>query len=93
MCIRLFADDTILYIIVDNLQQTANLLNADLAKIHLLGSKWQFHAYFKSTKSEFMILSQNTKKLLHPSLNMDQQSINEVTSQKRLGLIFSTDCS
>ena len=33
--IGLFADDTSLYIIVDNPQQAANLLNADLAKIHL----------------------------------------------------------
>ena len=33
--IRLFADDTSLYIIVDNPQQAANLLNADLVIIHL----------------------------------------------------------
>ena len=31
--IRLFADETSLYISVDNPQQTANLLNADLAKL------------------------------------------------------------
>ena len=33
--IRLFEDDTSLYIIVDRPQQAANSLNADLAKIHL----------------------------------------------------------
>ena len=35
--IILFADDTSLYIIVDNHQRTANLLNADPATIHLIG--------------------------------------------------------
>ena len=38
--IRLFADDTSFYIIVDNSQQAANLLNADLAKIRLWASRW-----------------------------------------------------
>ena len=33
-CIRLFADDTSLYIIVDNPISAADELNADLAKIH-----------------------------------------------------------
>ena len=39
-CIRLFADDTSLYIIVDNPLQAADTLNADLAKIHSWASKW-----------------------------------------------------
>ena len=33
-CIRLFADDTSVYIIVDNPISAADDLNADLAKIH-----------------------------------------------------------
>ena len=33
-CIRLFTDDTSLYIIVDNPISAADELNADLAKIH-----------------------------------------------------------
>ena len=87
--IRLFADDTPLYIIVDNPQQAANLLNADLAKIHLCASRWLVS--FNPSKSEAMTLSRKHNKLLHPPLNMAQLNINEVTSHKHLGLIFSDD--
>ena len=39
-CIRLFADDTSLYIIVDNPISAADELNADLAKIHSWAVRW-----------------------------------------------------
>ena len=89
--IRLFADDTSLYIIVDNPQQAANLLNADLAKIHLWASRWLVS--FNPSKSESMTLSRKQNKPLHPPLNMAQLNINEVTSHKHLGLILSDDGS
>ena len=89
--IRLFTDDTSLYIIVDNPQQAANLLNADLAKIHLSASRWLVS--FNPSKSESMTLSRKHNKPLHPPLNMAQLNINEVTSHKHLGLIFSDDGS
>ena len=89
--IGLFADDTSLYIIVDNPQQAANLLNADLAKIHLWASRWLVS--FNPSKSESMTLSRKQNKPLHPPLNMAQLNINEVTSHKHLGLIFSDDGS
>ena len=89
--IRLFADDTSLYIIVDNPQHAANLLNADLAKIHVWASRWLVS--FNPSKSESMTLSRKQNKHLHPPLNMAQLNINEVTSHKHLGLIFSDDGS
>ena len=89
--IRLFADDTPLYIIVDNPQQAANLLNADLAIIHLWTSKWL--VYFNLSKPESMTFSRKQNKPLHPPLNMAQLNINKVTSHKHLGLIFSDDGS
>ena len=39
-CIRFFADDTSLYIIVDNPISAADELNADLAKIHAWAVRW-----------------------------------------------------
>ena len=89
--IRLFADDTSLYIIVDNPHQAANLLNADLAKIHLWASRWLVS--FNPSKSESLTLSRKQDKPLHPPLNMAQLNINESTSHKHLGLIFSDDGS
>ena len=79
-CIRLFADDTSLYIIDDNPIQAAETLNTDLAKIHAWASKWL--VTFNPSKSESIILSRKTNKPLHPPLIMDQQVINEVTSHK-----------
>ena len=89
--IRLFADDTSLYIIVDNPQEAANLLNANPAKIHLWASRWLVS--FNPSKSESMTFSHKQSKPLHPPLNMAQLYINKVTSHKHLGLIFSDDGS
>ena len=54
-CIKLFADDTSLYIIVDNPISAADELNADLAKIHAWAVRWRVS--FNPAKSESMILS------------------------------------
>ena len=51
--IRLFADDTSLYIIVENPLLAANTLNADLTKLHNWASKWL--VTFNPSKSESII--------------------------------------
>ena len=89
--IRLFADDTSLYIIVNDPQQAANILNADLAKLHAWSSKWL--VTFNPSKSESIIFTRKRIKPVHPPLHMNQQAINEVTSHKHLGLVFSNDCT
>ena len=48
---------------------------------------------FNPSKSESMTLSRKQNKPLQPPLNMAQLNINEVTSHKHLGLIFSDDGS
>ena len=84
--IRLFADDTSLYIIVDNPQQTANLLNADLGKIHVWTSRRLVS--FNPSKFDSLTFSRKQNKPLHPPLNVAQLNISEVTSHKDLGPIF-----
>ena len=90
-CIRLFADDTSLYIIVDNPLQAAERLNEDLDKIHLWAAKWLVS--FNPAKSESILFSRKLNRPFHPHLIMNQQVINEETSHKHLGLIFSSDCN
>ena len=90
-CIRLFADDTSLYIIVDNPLQAAERLNEDLDKIHLWAAKWLVS--FNPAKSESILFSRKLNRPFHPPLIMNQQVINEETSHKHLGLIFSSDCN
>ena len=89
--IRLFADDTSLYIIVDNPFQAAEQLNSDLQKIHRWAAKWL--VTFNPGKSESMLLSRKHNKPFHPPVLMDQSQITEVKSHKHLGVIFSNDCT
>ena len=89
--IRLFADDTSLYIIVDNPFQAAEQLNLDLQKIHRWAAKWL--VTFNPGKSESILLSRKHNKPFHPPVLMDQSQITEVESHKHLGVIFSNDCT
>ena len=56
--IRLLADDTSLYIIVDDPIQAAEQLNLDLAKIHRWADKWL--VTFNPVKSESILLGNIT---------------------------------
>ena len=87
--IRLFADDTSLYIIVDDPIQAAEQLNLDLAKIHHWADKWL--VTFNPGKSESILLSRKHNKPYHPPVLLNQTQIAEVNSHKHLGIIFSND--
>ena len=77
--IRLFADDTSLYIIVDNLVEASNQLNSDLLKIHLWATKWLVK--FNPAKSESVIFSRKQNKPYRPPVVLNQKQVTEVTSQ------------
>jgi hypothetical protein len=53
--IKLFADDTSLYLIIDNPQTTADILNRDLDKIHTWSTNWLVS--FSPQKTETMTIS------------------------------------
>ena len=83
-CIRLFADDTSLYVIVDIPINAARILNADLETIHLWAEKWL-------VKSESLLVSRKTNRNVHPPLIMNTEYINEVQHHKHLGIFLSND--
>ena len=89
--IRLFADDTSLYIIVDNPVDAATELNSDLLKIHYWATKWL--VTFNPAKSESIVFSRKLNKPYHPPLVMNQKQIEEVNSHKHLGVVLSDDCT
>ena len=89
--IRLFADDTSLYIIVDNPQTSAETLNADLEKVSAWAKTWLVS--FNPLKTESLIITREIHKTIHPPILMQNQQIQEVTSHKHLGLYISNDCS
>ena len=89
--IRLFADDTSLYIIVDNPDHAAQLLNADLEKITNWAETWLVK--FNPDKTESLLISRKTSGPIHPPVFMLNQEVNEVDKHKHLGIVLSGDCS
>ena len=85
--IRLFADETSLYIIVENPIQAATILNSDLSKIYTWASNWP--VTFNPSKIESLLFSRKLFKPLHLTLYMNQQDIIAVETHKHLGLTFT----
>ena len=88
-CIRLVADDTSLYIIVDDPVASAERLNVDLIKILQWAETWL--VTFNPNKTESLIISRKINKPLHPSLYMNDQQVLEVDCHKHLGLYLSNN--
>ena len=89
--IRLFADDTNLFIIVHDPVTAAGCINADLGRISNWASTWL--VTFNPSKTEILLISRKLNKSLHPPLFMQNHQISEVDSHKHLGLYFSNDCT
>ena len=89
--IRFFADDTSLYIIVDDPLDTAQLLNFDISKVHTWAKKWL--VTFNPSKSESLLFSRKLYRPYHPPVCMNNQPITEVTSHKHIGFVFCSDCT
>ena len=67
--IKLFADDTSLYLVVDNEYETADQLNKDIESIHQWSQKWLIK--FNPDKTEIMTISKKHHKPQHPPVYMD----------------------
>ena len=87
----IFADDTSLFIIVENPFEAANIINNDLAKITRWAGMWLVS--FNAEKTYSVLISRKINKPNHPPLYMLDQQITEVDSHKHLGVYFSNDCS
>ena len=89
--IRLFADDTRLFIIVENPDTAIELLNQDLEEIMTWAKTWL--VFCNPKKTESLLISRKLNKPVHPPLFTDNQVITEVESHNHLGVFFSNDCS
>ncbi|KAK3085741.1 hypothetical protein FSP39_008065 [Pinctada imbricata] len=89
--IRLFADDTSLYIIVDDPLHSAEILNSDLEKIHHWSRQWLVD--FNPNKTESLLISNKQHSPFHPALYMNDTVIKEVEHHKHLGITFTSDLS
>ena len=89
--IRLFADDTSLYIIVEHPDVAARCINIDLDIISDWACKWLVK--FSPPKIDSMLLSREINKPYYPPLFMSNVQIKDVTSHKHLGIHLSSDCT
>ena len=88
-CIRLFADDTSLYIVVENPNASAILLNSSIGTIHSWSKDWLVD--FSAPKTDAMVMTRKRIKPDHPPLFMDNVQIKEVDRHRHLGITFSSD--
>jgi len=89
--IRLFADDTTLYIEVDDPQRAADSNNADLAKIQSWANSWL--VTFNPLKTESLLFSRKSNPPAYPNLYFNDTHIQEVSSHKHFSVVFSNNCS
>ena len=88
--IRLFADDTTIYIIVDFPDSAAQILNIDLECIAHWAAMWLVN--FNPNKNEAMLISRKVHRINHPVLYFNHIPIEEVQTHKHLGVYISDKC-
>jgi hypothetical protein len=88
--IRLFADDTCLYIEVDDPDTAADAINNDLESIQNWADRWLIT--FSPPKTEDMIIT-NKRPRPHPDLKLNGETIVKVSSHKHLGVHLTNDLS
>ena len=74
--IRLFADDTSLFIIVENPDTAAEVFNDDLHKISVWAINWLVK--FNLSKNEILVVTRKTNKPVHPPVFTLNERIKEV---------------
>ena len=89
--IKLFADDTSIYIVIENVINAALEMNENLNKVNTWSKQWLVQ--FNPRKTESLLISRKqSAHIIHPTLYFDQIPVAEVNSHKHLGLIFNNSC-
>ena len=86
--VRLFADDTSLFSVVNDVATTAFEMNYDLEKIKLWA--WQWKMQFNTEKTEEVIFSTKRIKPDHPPLKLGDDVISQTLEHKHLGMVLDS---
>ena len=89
--IKLFADDTSLFSVVESSIRSANDLNSDLEKVRLWA--WQWKMKFNTDKTEEVIFSSKRTRLQHPVLMLGPDEVTNKSEHKHLGMILDSKLS
>ena len=88
---KLFADDTSLFSIVQNVSTSASHLNNDLSKISNWAFQWKMSFnHGPSKQAQKVIFSRKIQKTCNPSIYFNNKSVKQVPSQKHRGLILDS---
>ena len=85
--IRLFADNTCLYITVDNRLDAAEMINDDITNIQSWADQWLVS--FSATKTKSLLISNKGDPSDHPNLLLQGEVIEAVPQHKHLGIVLS----
>ena len=85
--IKLFADDTSLFIDVEDNQQAANIINQDLITVKRWADQWLVK--FSPEKTELMTCS--FRSIDHPPIYFDNVLLEETKTHKHLGLTLTSN--
>ena len=86
---KLFADDTSLYTIVKDKNESANILNNDLQLISKWGYQWKMLFNPDPKKPAQEVLFSRKKQLQnHPNISLNNIQVERLGHQKHLGLIL-----
>ena len=83
---KLFADDTSLYTIVKDKNESANILNNDLQLISKWGYQWKM--LFNSEPAQEVLFSRKKQLQNHPNISLNNIQVERSGHQKHLGLIL-----
>ena len=88
--IKLFADDTSIYIVIENPNLGAVILNENLEKVNQWSKQWL--VTFNPNKTECLLISRKQNQNIHPPLLFDNVPVKEVNSHKHIGITFNNSC-
>ena len=86
--VKLFADDTSLFSVVRNENETAQALNSDLEKLRIWA--WQWEMKFNADKTEEVVFSCKRNKPVHQTLKFGSSDISAKIEHKHLGMILDS---
>ena len=82
---KLFADDTSLFSVVENVNETTANLNKDLQNKNKWGQQWQKSFNLDPTKmAQEVLFSRKKSNVIHPSLIFNGKDFSRSESHKRL---------
>ena len=86
---KLFADDTSLFTIVKDKNESANIINNDLLQISKWAYNWKILFNPDPTKpAQEVLFSRKNKVQVHPTINLNNIQVEKTSYQKHLGILL-----